>query len=962
MLRALFFFFLTFNVFVKSQTTPSTIWVDQTYESLTLDEKIGQLFMVMAFSKEDHNHHEQLKQYITKGHLGGIIFSKGTLKEQARLTNQFQQYAKIPLLIAMDAEWGMAMRLSDVDPFPYHMTLGALSNDSLIFQMGKRMAQRQKRMGVHMNFAPVVDVNTNPKNPIIGVRSFGEDPQKVAIKASLLMQGLQEGGVLASAKHFPGHGDTYEDSHKTLPLVNLSEEHINSHDLAPYKKLIQDQVAAVMVAHLNIPSIISVPNLPSSLSSEVVTDLLQTELGFEGLIVTDALNMKGVVNYDSNRSASLNAFLAGSDLLLIPINYFQAVNDLKRAFKEGLFDEKRLEKSVKKILLTKFQSGLSEYQPIDTHKIFEDINTTKDKLLFHNITESSATVIQNQDSILPIRELRNHQIAYLGLGQAKGSEFLKTLRLYTKIDEVKVEKAHFSSVMSPYETVIIGIHHSDASPWESSTILSHEIKLIKQIAKKKKVILTVFSNPYSLQKISEINAIEGVLIMYQNNTTAQSVAAQVIFGALPAHGILPVSIPHKFSVGTSIKTPRLHRLGYALPLSVQMNPKRLSVIDSFAHNAIKNSMTPGMQILVARKGKVVYNKVFGHFRYKKKQQVKAHSLYDLASLTKIMVSVPLMMKKFEENKNLLYAPLGSLIPRYNNSNKAQLTFKSMLSHQSGLQAWIPFYKQTLDSITQLPKSKFYKTRPKRKYSVQVASDIHLKNSYKDSIRRIILESPLYDSIYYKYSDLPYYILKEFVELNADKNISQQIQESIFQSMGMNLTTYNPLKKFSRYQIAPSEMDNYFRFQEIQGYVHDMGAAMQDGVGGHAGLFSNSNDVAKMMQMFLQKGQYGGKQYFRPETIAFFNQRYYEDKNNRRGIGFDKQQFADPGPTCLCASDSSFGHSGFTGTFAWVDPKYELVYVFLSNRTYPSMENSKMVETNLRSEIQRIIYQSIENFL
>ena len=951
-LSLLLFFYLGF---LFGQTHPPSQWTDSIYTNMTLEQKIGQLFMVMGFSEGDTVHYNTMLHDIKEHHIGGIIFSKGSLQEQARLTNAYQESSQTPLLIAMDAEWGMAMRLQDVEPFPFQMTLGAIQNDSLLYQTGKAMAKRQRAMGVHWNFAPVVDSNTNPKNPIIGLRAFGSDPDLVSQKAAMLILGMEEGGLMACIKHFPGHGDTDKDSHKTLPKISHELARLQKIELAPFNSLISSGVSSVMVGHLEVPALEPKVGLPSSLSKTIVTDLLQNEMGFEGIVVTDALNMSGVADYDSQHTASLNAFLAGADLLLIPQDLARATQDLKQAYLSNDFSEARLAHSVKKILKAKYKAGLHQSKPVVLDELEHQLHDPEFSALQYRLAAASMTVVKNDKDLLPIGDLSDTKIAYIPLGKDDGTPFLERLQHYANVERLDLlkERTHLSS----YSHLIVGIHQSDKTPWESHRLTPEEKELLFKLSRRKNVILVSFSNPYALQHIP-LDDFEAVVLGYQNNPIAQSKAAQVVFGGLGANGQLPIDLG-TFKSGDGLELLPQDRLSYGHPLQVGLDAQRLQHIDSMARVAIADSMTPGMQILVSRYGKVVYHKSFGYMRYDKRTSIDWYHRYDLASLTKILASLPLAMREQERDSLFLKRPIASLIRSYDGSNKSDVNFKQLFSHHAGIQPWIPFYKKTLDSITQQPRQDLYRNRQRKKHRIQIADQLHLQSTYLDSIETQIIDSPMLDSLYYKYSDLPYYMFKSYIETRYNAQIDTQFDNFLGVPMGLNYTSYNPLLCIDKEMIVPSEIDTYYRQQELQGYVHDMGAAMQDGVGGHAGLFSNANDVAKIMQMFLQGGHYGGKRYLQPQTINVFNQRYFADQNNRRGIGFDKQQYEDPGPTCLCASDSSFGHSGFTGTFAWADPEYGLLYVFLSNRTYPSMENTRLVDTNFRSEVQRVIYNALK---
>ncbi|NND88778.1 MAG: serine hydrolase, partial [Flavobacteriaceae bacterium] len=424
-------------------------------------------------------------------------------------------------------------------------------------------------------------------------------------------------------------------------------------------------------------------------------------------------------------------------------------------------------------------------------------------------------------------------------------------------------------------------------------------------------------------------------------------------------GKLPVSLGTGFPLNTHYETKALKRLQYGTPESVGMNTYILQNIDSLALKGLEENMMPGAQIVVARKGKVIYNKSFGHHTPSQKREVAHGDIYDIASLTKILATVPMIMKLVDQEELSMDTTLEEMLPEFEDSNKADITLKEMLTHTARLQAWIPFYQNTLNERTKKPSSKYYRKNPTKNFNVQVADDLFMRNDYVDSIYKIIKESDLRDRKGYKYSDLPYYLLKKYLEKYYGLPLETIVQEQYYESLGANYTTYRPLEKFSKSQITPSEDDSSFRYQKVQGYVHDQGAAMLGGVSGHAGLFSNANDVAKVMQLYLNRGYYGGKRYFEPETLDLFNTCYYCEEDIRRGVGFDKPQLGDVGPTCGCVSMTSFGHSGFTGTFTWADPEQEIVYVFLSNRTFPNANNRKIISSNLRSDIQQVIYQAID---
>ncbi|QIE58366.1 serine hydrolase [Rasiella rasia] len=946
---------------VKDDLPSQQKWVDSIYGNMSLQEKVGQLFMAVKFSSDSRSKKDVIKDYIENQYIGGVIFSKGGPQRQAKLGNEYQELSDIPLFYAMDAEWGLAMRLDSTYAFPWNMTLGAIKDDKIVEKVGKRVGEHVKRMGMHINFGPVVDINTNPKNPIIGNRSFGEDKLNVTQKAMAFMKGMQSAGIMANAKHFPGHGDTATDSHETLPTIDFTKHRLDSIELYPYRQLIQEGLSSVMVAHLNVPSLEERYGYPSSISENIVTNILKGELGFNGLIFTDALNMKGASNFKEPGEIDLAAFLAGNDVLLISENIPKAHNLMVKAFRDGIITEERLAHSVKKILYAKYKLGLNKYKPIVTENLVEDLNSAWDDALYEEAMENALTVVKNQDNVLPIKDLQKKKIAYINFGDDSGKTFLNELRKYADVDWVKAKGLDdYVKKLKNYNYVIIGFHRSNENPWKSFEFTEKELVWIYEIARTNKVILDVFTRPYALLDLKTTTNFEGIICSYQNSEVSQELSAQLIFGAREAKGQLPVSIGEEFAVHTSIETKSLKRLQYGTPESVGVSSEKLKKIDTLARTGLWGGMMPGAQILVARKGKVIYNKTFGHHTQQKKNSVKYDDIYDVASLTKILATVPMIMELVDRKVITMDTKLSEMLPEYKNSNKGHITLQEMLSHVARLKAWIPFYTHTLDTVTKRPSEKYYKKNPNEEFNIKVAEGLYMRRDYKDSIYEIIRKSDLRSSKGYKYSDLPYYLLKKFLEEFYGSPLELLVQRDYYESLGANYTTFNPLSKFTKADIVPTEDDSYFRMQKVHGNVHDQGAAMIGGVGGHAGLFSNSNDIAKLMQLYLWKGFYGGKRYFNPETLDMFNACYYCEDNVRRGVGFDKPQLGESGPTCGCVSMTSFGHSGFTGTFTWADPEEEIVYVFLSNRTYPSADNRKLIGSNLRSNIQEAIYDAITN--
>ncbi len=947
------------NPLVTQDSLAQMAWVENRYNSMSLQERIGQLFMVSVASNQDKASTDKIGKLVKDEGIGGVIFLTGTPVRQAKLTNEYQSQSKVPLLIGMDAEWGLAMRLDSTYAFPWNMTLGAIQDSTLVEKVGNQIGKHAKRLGVHINFAPDLDVNNNPQNPIIGNRSFGEDPINVGKKGTAFVKGMEAAGVLSCGKHFPGHGDTATDSHKALPIIASSREVLDSIELHPFQKVMQHGLSSVMIAHLDVPSLESREGHPSSLSKDIVTGLLQEEMGFEGLIFTDALNMKAVSQFADEGEVELEAFLAGNDMLLMPENVSKAKDRLILAYNEGIISEERLAMSVKKILMAKYKVGLNNHQPVKLENLYEDLNTLENDVIYEEAIEGAITVAKNNFSLMPIRKLDNKKIAYVQFGDDSGSTFLETMNKYYKVTHIKAKDiSAYKNELANYNLVIIGFHKNNESPWKGYKFSKNELFWMEEISRLRtsNTILALFAKPYALLDVLNFDTMDGVVVAYQNSDIAQEKTAEVIFGAIGATGKLPVSAHAEFPVGTGVKLESLQRLGYSIPERVGMSSEKLTKVDSLMQQGLDSLMYPGAQVLVARKGKVIYNKSFGKPTYNSDLEITEKSVYDLASLTKILSTLPIIMKMEEEGKIALNDTFKDLIPGYVDTELKDVTVLKALSHYGRLPAWIAFYIDTLTKDRK-PSPEFYSKNPSEAFPYKVAEHLYLTRAYKDSIHDRIGRQSL-KSNRYRYSDLAYYIFKEYIENTYQRPINELVDEFFYRPMGLQRTTFNPLKKIPKEEIVPSEEDDYYRYQTVQGYVHDMGAAMQGGVGGHAGLFSTANEVAKIMQMYLQGGYYGGERFLNERTIKKFNTCYFCNNDVRRGVGFDKPQLGGGGPTCDCVSRKSFGHSGFTGTFTWADPDEEIVYVFLSNRTYPSATNTLLISSGLRTRVQQAIYNAI----
>ncbi len=976
----------------------SNQWIDSIYNSLSLEGKIAQLLMVAAYSNRGDEHLKDLEKLVKDYKVGGLIFFQGGPVRQAVMTNHLQSVSETPLLISIDAEWGLSMRLDSTFKYPKQMMLGAINDNQLIYKMGGDMAAQLRRLGVHMNFAPVIDVNNNPKNPVINTRSFGEERENVSSKGLAYMMGLQDNMVMATAKHFPGHGDTDTDSHLALPVIKHQRERLESIELYPFKNLINAGLSSVMVAHLHIPALDSTPNIPSTLSKPIITGLLKEELGFKGLVITDALNMKGLSNNYKPGTAEVEAIKAGNDILLMPDNVPLAISSIKKAIEKGEISEELINQSCKKIIAAKYWVGLNHRKSVEISNLYKDLNAVYYELTYRKLVENSLTLARNYDMFVPLKRLDTLKIASVTFGVEKENKFQNVLKLYSDIKTFNLSKEPTQSQveellneLKSYNLVVASIHNTNIKASSQFGIKQATIEAIERIVKTKKTVLDIFANPYALERFSNLDAFETIVVSYEEGEIIEDLSAQLIFGGIIVKGKLPVSINENYPSGTGEEVYRKTRLKYTIPEEAGINPRKFEKIDSIVNDAIEKKATPGCQVFIAKNGCVVMNKAYGYHTYQEKEQVKTTDIYDLASLTKISASVPLLMKMYDEHKLSLNDSLVKFLPELDTTNKRDLVIGDILTHQARLEPSILFLYDTFDKL--YPDKNMFSSRlsdayPYRlgnrfyltkyialndsiysdhfswQYPTQVANTLYINRNYNDSIYSKIYASDLLKKKQYKYSDLGYYLFYKIFERVYDKPFEDIVEDEFYNSLGANTLGFRPLRKHNLSEIVPTENDLVFRKGLIHGYVHDPGAAMLGGVSGHAGLFSNANDLAKLMQMYLQGGEYGDKRYIEEETINLFTSRPQNDKDNRRAYGFDKPKLENQqsGPTCDNISDKSYGHTGFTGTIAWVDPDENLVYIFLSNRIHPDADNNKLLEMDVRTKIQKVIYESLYSYV
>jgi beta-glucosidase-like glycosyl hydrolase/CubicO group peptidase (beta-lactamase class C family) len=1049
-------------------------WVDSVFNSLSLDDKIGQLLMPRGnYSGKPHDV-AQLEKWVSDYKIGGLVFFAADPTKQAILTNHLQSITKTPLLIGQDFEWGLGMRLDSTDRFPYAATLGAMQgNDYLLEEMGKEVGRQCNRIGVHINYAPVVDVNNNPDNPVINFRSFGEDREAVANKGLAYMKGMQSQNIITTAKHFPGHGDTDVDSHHDLPIIKHDKKRLHDIELYPFKKLITNGLSGIMTAHLNIPALDSTPNLASTFSTKIVYKLLREELKFEGLIFTDAMEMQGAVKNFPKGEALVMAILAGNDILETFMDVPTAFQAIKEAVLSGRISMKVLDFKVNKILKAKSWVGLNKHKPIIIDGLLNDLNTIKADVLNHHFAEKSITCLKNKDNLLPLADLTK-KYAVISMESDSISDFSKMVSKYVIADYFYIPKNASVSLVDSilmstkkYDFVLFSLHFIDIRSTKKYGLTDENTKIISKISSLKNVITCLHASPFILNKIPALEISNSLMIGYQQTSYIENAMAQALFGGIPTTGRLPLSFNDHFKIGMGVNLPSLQRLSYGVPEMVGLDRNILvGRIDSLASLGLIEKAYPGCVVQIAKDGRVVYSKAFGYHRYEDNQfltenvtesnkqyyfiddamdnptslsttlkrkaptkifpkgKVLIDDIYDFASLTKITTSTLAIMQLMSEGKFNLDAPLIRYYPEFSKTNKSFLTFRDMLTHRSGLKAWIPFWKDAVDTISTMQnailknpdleslcivtvkKPGFFKRLFGKKpvktvhylesitahpdlwnqmlspvsitwkpnifsstaspiFNVQITDKLWLNKDYKKVILNQIADSPLNKPINegeiipkygYVYSDLHYYLYPEIIKNITGHSFPEYLSKT-YSKLGANSLGFNP--KFPLEKIVPTEYDSLFRKNLIHGLVHDEGAAMLSGISGHAGLFGNANDLMKLMQMYLQKGSYGGQKFIDSTIVSSCTSYQFLDEKNRRGIGFDKKDFdTNVKNAPSLSSNLGFGHSGYTGTFTWVDPRYNLVFVFLSNRVYPTRENNKISSLNIRTEIGNQVIKTI----
>ncbi|MDR2972425.1 MAG: serine hydrolase [Bacteroidales bacterium] len=951
-------FLFSFTIKVECQNSDikkDSNWAEQQIKKMTLEEKIAQIIFIRIHSNKDAQYNAQKIKEIEKYQPGGVCFFQGGPIREINITNKIQAVSKIPLLVSMDAEWGVAMRLDSTPVFPKQMTLGALSadNDELIYKFGTEVANQCKLLGINLNFAPCVDVNNNAKNPVINSRSFGENRELVVKKALQYMNGMQTHGVIACAKHFPGHGDTETDSHYSLPIIKKTKEQLWNTELYPFIKMIENGCEMIMTSHLNIPALDNEPGSIATTSYKIVTDLLRNEMGFSGIIITDGMEMEGLrKTYPNGADAEIKCLQAGIDALLLPNELNIIIPLIKKAVEDGEISEKSIDEKCLKLLLLKEKWNICSFQPLNPNHIIEKLNDKTVTNLINEIETKSLTLVKNDRNLLPLKSKEKKCILFIG--DTETEKFSKKICEEYHLPFISIDKnirtneiPTILTKFSLYEEIIVIYLSTNQTPSKNYGITKESVAFLNELGKSKTLILSLFGNPYALAQFNSLSRFDAVIVGYQRTENSTRATIQAIFGELPFEGLLPVSVlNYQAQTNTENRT---------FDANYRMSEKKSQEINFIIEKGIKEKVFPGCQVWVSKNGEPLYVKSYGTTDYTDEAPVTSQTLYDVASITKPLATTLAVMKLYDDGKLFLKDTIGKYLQWLVGSNKSSLRIEELLTHTSGLQAFIPFYKELLsDSMRYI----YFNDIKTETYSIPVAHKLFLNHTYIDTIRKIVSESNLKPKKYL-YSDLGFLFLKEMVETITQKSCEDYVYSEFYEPLGLSNTYFNPiLKGVGIEKIAPTEKDTLFRKQIVKGYVHDQTAALFGGFAGNAGLFSTAHDLAVILEMLMNEGVYNGKRFLSEKTVQLFTSSYSCNNSKRRALGFDTPS-ADKSSDILPAraSTKTFGHQGFTGTAFWCDPKENLIYIFLSNRVFPNAEPNLLSKSKIRLLVHEKIYET-----
>jgi beta-glucosidase-like glycosyl hydrolase/CubicO group peptidase (beta-lactamase class C family) len=943
-------------------------WLSNHMDRMTLQEKIGQLIMIEVYPDQSELHRDEIERMLKRYKPGGILMMRGTPTKTTRWINSFQQASEVPLLVSMDAESGPGFRIDSLHSFPSAQAAGAIQNDSLLYWMGRAVGRQLKRMGINMNFAPVADVNTNPANPIINFRSFGEQKENVARKSMAYAKGMQDEGIAAVAKHFPGHGDTRSDSHHTLPVLQHNTARMDSVELVPFKHLTDNGIAGIMTAHVSVPSLDALGK-PASLSAPVIQKVLREKMGYQGLVITDAMNMKGVTM--PSGQAEVQALKAGNDMVEFVANLPRAFLAIENAVKEGTLSMEEIDLKCRRVLALKRWLNLQNVQAASTERIVEHVNSPENELVIRQLTEASLTILRNRN-ILPLMRLDTLKIATVNLGETSVTPFQQMVSRYTEADHFFLPADaprqaidNLTAILKSYNLVITGIHGLRSFPGRNYGVGQGQSEAIRILTGNHKTISLFFGNAYALRFFPGIENSAAIILAYQDNRFTQELTVQALFGAIDITGKLPVTVDQRFRAGSGLEVKKNGRLKYTIPEEVGISGEILArKIDSIALEGLKEKAYPGIQVLVAKEGKVIFHKCYGYLTYENTEPLVPESLYDWASVTKVSGPLPALMKLYDEGKFDLNQRLGFYWKDFAGSGKENLRIRDILTHQAQLRPIIPLWQTKFARDARL-RNEVFKSYPYSETDIRVGHNLYMPVSYIDEFFKDIKESTLLTRKSYNYSCVGFHLWPRIIENLTGKPYEDYLKETFYHRLGANTITYNAYLHFPQERIVPTEVDDYFRMETLRGFVHDEGAAILGGISGNAGLFGTANDLAKLFQMYLWKGYYAGERFFSEQAFDEFNRVQFPG-TNRRALGFDKPDInnhlkkPEEAYPAAGVSANSFGHTGYTGTFVWADPDNGLLVIVFTNRVHPTRNNNKLSWMGIRGSILQSVYDSAKN--
>ena len=916
-------------------------WVEQTLSRLTLREKIGQLITVSYsgnFINRDSNAYRRLVEEIGELKVGGYILYGGTVAETAKLTNAMQAMSDVPLLIASDLERGLGNQLSDAVHFPFNMTFGAAGSEELAYEHGRITAVEARAAGIHQVYGPVVDVNNNPDNPIINVRAYGGTPELVTRIANAFIRGAQDHGLIATAKHFPGHGDTGTDTHSRLAVIEVDEDRLNAVELAPFKAAVETGVRSVMTAHISVPAV-DPAGVPATMSDSILEGILREKFGFDGIIVTDAMGMGGIVNDYSIVDGSIEAIRAGSDILLAPLDPKMAIEGIAAAVGRGDLSKERIDESVRRILEAKQWLGLPENRFVDTDELNQTVGLPENHRVAREVAERSITLLRNENGIVPLDDSGDKQTLIMtatsDFSSSLGTTFRRTLSSLLPNSETAfidprtndLEMEEILEQARAADRIVCGTFVQIRARKDFIALAPEQEAYFQQILDLgKPVVVAAFGNPYVIRQFPDVDA---YLCTFNYLSSSEVPAARALAGLAPVTGTLPIAIPGFFEPGSGIIIPNeaIADDEDDFPVLTGGDPYDAGFTRDFSERltavlqgGVDRQVAPAIVCAVGRRGRIVFQEAFGSMTYDPgAEPVTLESMFDLASLTKVTATTTLAMIYYDRGLLDLDAPVSKYLPELKEGGR--FTVRHCLAHSTGFPAFLRFYDQY---------------------------------SGREEIQRQIFKTGLIYEPGTKtvYSDIGMMTLATVLERISGKQLDEMAETEVFGPLGMSSTMYNPgIDLLDR--TVPTE-ECAWRGELVRGAVHDENAFAYGGVSGHAGLFSTVGDLSVFARMILNGGGYGDTRLISRSTIDLFTRHANVVPGSSRGLGWGMFTTGTSGGRYL--SDRAIGHTGFTGTSIWIDPEKDLFVVLLTNRVHPTRDNQKI--NSFRQLVHNTICEAI----